>query len=228
MATREVPLAAPSRLVRPPIHQIDGRSRPPVRCRGYGRRRRHAARPSVPTQDSNPFWATVKLSALPLVAQVSLCDSCVQGQDSWCGSNTWDDICLGFCTSSCSASCGADSSSGAQQPSDMIPTWDSSTISPRDYHSIHDLGASNSYLYAPDELDLRLKASVGPPSLSSFSAPSSQYRCLPIGAVRKCTVCRVATARACGVACTCRVAQHSCEPCSASPDGAAGVCVLLC
>ena len=37
---------------------------------------------------------------------------------------------------------------GPQRPEQFIPTWDPTTYKPKHFHSIHDLGVNNSYLYA--------------------------------------------------------------------------------
>ncbi len=94
------------------------------------------------------------------------CTSCVHSNDGWCISNNWDSTCEGFCSSACASKCGSGQPDRA--PEDVISTWDDSTLKPTDFHSIHDLGyikaglanagMANSYLYAPDQFDLKMKS----------------------------------------------------------------------
>ena len=92
----------------------------------------------------------------------SACATCVGQRDAWCSSNTWDSQCSGFCDDRCKTSCGGGSDTSVQQPdvsrveaagrskTEAIGTWDGSKEwTPRDFHSIHDLG----YAYAADHLD---------------------------------------------------------------------------
>jgi len=88
----------------------------------------------------------------------SACYSCVVGADSWCGSNSWDNLCEEQCQAACASDCG-DKSSNTDTPDSVISTWDPTTTTPRDFHSIHGLG-SNSYLYAPDQMEDALKVSL--------------------------------------------------------------------
>ncbi|KAL1496721.1 hypothetical protein AB1Y20_014314 [Prymnesium parvum] len=95
---------------------------------------------------------------------VSACAGCVHANDGWCASNAWDDVCIGFCTTPCAEPCGAPTAP-PQRVESFIATWDAAHATPRHYHSIHALGDADSYLYAPDELDARLRASS---SICSF------------------------------------------------------------
>mmetsp|Transcript_98864 Transcript_98864/g.282682 ORF Transcript_98864/g.282682 Transcript_98864/m.282682 type:complete len:562 (-) Transcript_98864:248-1933(-) len=86
------------------------------------------------------------------------CYSCVTGADSWCGSNSWDNLCVEKCQTDCPTDCG-DKSTNTDTPDIAISTWDTKRTTPRDYHSIHDLG-NQSYLYAPDQMEEALKVSL--------------------------------------------------------------------
>eukprot|EP00966_Prymnesium_polylepis_P181735 4209948-Prymnesium_polylepis.1 len=83
------------------------------------------------------------------VAFFGRCHRCVHASDGWCASNSWDDVCRGFCSAACASACGGSSAPAAQAPKDFIPTWDPTTLKPTHFHSIHALGVNNSYLYAP-------------------------------------------------------------------------------
>ena len=93
------------------------------------------------------------------------CSVCVGENDSWCNSNDWDSQCEKGCTSSaCSTRCASSSGSNSvRSPKDVMSGWDSTKTTPKDYHSIHDLGTDtragnkpNSYMYAADAFDISL------------------------------------------------------------------------
>ena len=67
------------------------------------------------------------------------CATCVNAADTWCGSNAWDATCINFCTASCSGPCGGDSARTGRSTGEVISTFDTTTMTPRDFHSIHDL-----------------------------------------------------------------------------------------
>ncbi|GMH89267.1 hypothetical protein TrST_g7783 [Triparma strigata] len=113
------------------------------------------------------------------------CAACVHSNDGWCASNNWDQTCNNFCTGACSSSCGSSETTpgtalkpvaaGVNCPSctQSYYQWDDATIAVKDFHSIHDLGYQknsdgsddltrpNSYLYAPDQFDLKMKEQKG-------------------------------------------------------------------
>ncbi|GMI20559.1 hypothetical protein TeGR_g3592, partial [Tetraparma gracilis] len=91
------------------------------------------------------------------------CAAFVNGKDGWCASNDWDSTCSGFCSQSADCSAGGD-----RNPREGgVTTWmledgpggdTTTTALPGAYHSIHDMPAGNSYLYAPDQFDLKMSA----------------------------------------------------------------------
>ncbi|GMI45642.1 hypothetical protein TrCOL_g13795 [Triparma columacea] len=110
------------------------------------------------------------------------CKTCVEGKDSWCGSNTWDQTCKNFCTGGCATECGAAGevrpgtklkpvAAGVNCPSctQSYYQFDDTRLKPKFFHSIHDLGYElnadgsenlnkpQSYLYAPDQFDIKMK-----------------------------------------------------------------------
>jgi len=86
----------------------------------------------------------------------STCEACVEGRDTWCASNAWDNQCEGFCVSDCSADCagGLTGASEGTVSTQEVPTWDTATTTVNDFYSVHDIGGTDrAYLYAPDQLD---------------------------------------------------------------------------
>jgi len=89
------------------------------------------------------------------------CATCIGTQDSWCNSNNWDTTCSGFCSGPCKTQCGGATPVDVQT---AIPTWytadreSDGKVLPYKYHSIHDMPGGHSYLYAPDQFDLKMGA----------------------------------------------------------------------
>ncbi len=87
------------------------------------------------------------------------CKKCVVEQDSWCGSNDFDQTCSAFCSGVCVTRCGGEAGTRRTPDQVMPESWDKTRNTPRDYHSIHDLG-ERSYLYFPDEFELEMGKSL--------------------------------------------------------------------
>jgi hypothetical protein len=96
------------------------------------------------------------------------CAACVHAGDSWCSSNSWDQICCNLCTQpNCAEACGAASTPGVdmnEAGNTHLKDWLISEKTPADVHTVKAMAGGRSYSYAQDEIEKSLLA-MAPESL---------------------------------------------------------------